>query len=111
MVKCVSWANFNSNLSPQVQAQIRKIFEKHSVSEIPPMALVGMIESPQSLMNMRQLCKSAAQMMDMTLVALVFGSDDYCASLGRLLSVLLVLAAYRFVSAGASALHTPSLLV
>ena len=55
---------------------------KHNVEEIPPIALIGMIESPISLTNMREICKAASRTLNLPLVAMVFGSDDYCASLG-----------------------------
>lgn len=66
----------------QVECQVMRIFKKHNVANIPPIALIGMIESPSSLISMREICQEASRKLTLPLVALVFGSDDYCASLG-----------------------------
>ncbi|BHF75196.1 hypothetical protein SprV_0501829100 [Sparganum proliferum] len=63
-----------------VEARILKLFKEAS-RPVPNISLVGMIESPQSLLNMTDLCKEANEL-KIPLVAMVFGSDDYCASLG-----------------------------
>ncbi|CUT99625.1 citrate lyase subunit beta protein [Echinococcus multilocularis] len=65
-----------------VESQVMKIFQKHPIAPIPNLALIGMIESASSLMNMREICRDARETLKLPLVAMVFGSDDYCASLG-----------------------------
>ncbi|VDN97674.1 unnamed protein product [Rodentolepis nana] len=65
-----------------VESQVMKIFQKHDVKVIPNIGLVGMVESPSCLVNMKELCLAAKKNLKLPLVALVFGSDDYCASLG-----------------------------
>lgn len=60
-----------------------RIFQKHEIAPIPNLALIGMIESASSLLSMRELCKEARNTLKLPLVAMVFGSDDYCASLGN----------------------------
>ncbi|KAH9281612.1 Citrate lyase subunit beta-like protein, mitochondrial [Echinococcus granulosus] len=65
-----------------VESQVMKIFQKHPIATIPNLALIGMIESASSLMNMREICRDARKTLKLPLVAMVFGSDDYCASLG-----------------------------
>uniref|UniRef100_A0A0R3WBL3 J domain-containing protein n=1 Tax=Taenia asiatica TaxID=60517 RepID=A0A0R3WBL3_TAEAS len=65
-----------------VESQVMRIFQKHEVAPIPNLSLIGMIESASSLLSMRELCKEARNTLKLPLVAMVFGSDDYCASLG-----------------------------
>lgn len=65
-----------------VESQIMKIFQKHNITSFPRMAFIGMIESPSSLVGLREFCQAAKRCLKLPLVALVFGSDDYCASLG-----------------------------
>uniref|UniRef100_A0A183S770 J domain-containing protein n=1 Tax=Schistocephalus solidus TaxID=70667 RepID=A0A183S770_SCHSO len=64
-----------------VEARIQKLFKEAS-KPVANISLIGMIESPKSLLNMTDLCKEAKQL-KIPLVAMVFGSDDYCASLGK----------------------------
>ncbi|KAM3181410.1 hypothetical protein ACTXT7_014440 [Hymenolepis weldensis] len=68
-----------------VESQVMKIFQKHDVKTIPNVALIGMVESPSCLVNVKELCLAAKKSLKLPLVALVFGSDDYCASLGEAL--------------------------
>lgn len=65
-----------------VESQIMKIFQKHDVKSLPNMAFIAMVESPSCLVNMKELCLAAKKCLKIPLAALVFGSDDYCASLG-----------------------------
>ncbi|VDM17897.1 unnamed protein product [Hydatigera taeniaeformis] len=65
-----------------VESQVMRIFQKHDIAPVPNLALIGMIESASSLLSMREICKDARNTLKLPLVAMVFGSDDYCASLG-----------------------------
>ncbi|VDN12134.1 unnamed protein product [Dibothriocephalus latus] len=67
-----------------VEARILKLF-KGASKPVPNISLIGMVESPKSLINMTDLCKEAKKL-KLPLVAMVFGSDDYCASLGKFLT-------------------------
>jgi len=51
------------------------------------LSLIIMMESAESLLKLREICKECSYQMSRIcgeLSAIIFGSDDYCASIGKL---------------------------
>lgn len=60
---------------------------KHTMTCKKPINLIIYIESPLAFVNLTEICKTAhllgEKTSNFTPVALVFGSDDFCANLGK----------------------------
>lgn len=83
------WVSFSLWISLMVYGSclLVKLAEKLEFSGVVGVNLITMMESPESLMNLRQVCQHVAEAMARVFgrhVAVIFGSDDFCAAIGVL---------------------------
>ncbi|CAL8085568.1 unnamed protein product [Calicophoron daubneyi] len=57
------------------------LLKTSSIRSLPPLGLVAMIESCKAIVNLPVICKEATNF-HIPLLGVVFGSDDFCATLG-----------------------------